>query len=58
MNFEETYKPPLLSKQDQEELESDPFYSEENWNVMIKAKEQLDRGEGIIFDIEKVDEKR
>lgn len=30
----------------------DPFYSEENWKALIKAKEQLDRGEGILFDIE------
>lgn len=49
-------KQPLLSKQEPEECEKDPFYSEENWNALIKAKEQLDRGEGILFDIEKVGE--
>lgn len=32
----------------QQERENDPFYSEENWEAMIKAKEQLERGEGII----------
>lgn len=29
----------------------DPFYSEENVKMLREAKEQLERGEGIEFDI-------
>ncbi len=50
------YKERFLKKSEKSELNKEPFYSEENWNAMIKAKRQLDRGEGIIFDIEKIDE--
>lgn len=31
--------------------ERDPFYSEENVKAILEAKAQLDRGEGIEFDI-------